>query len=84
MSKITFLAHNASDHTLTFAIDGKRYEYVMPTAAVCDTVLYMVRKVSVAKGFAYAKRRGMLLEPAQSSRPSTQREADEERSGAYR
>lgn len=62
MSKIIFLAHNATDHTLTFAIDGKRYEYALVNPVQCDAALFMLRKASVGKAFAYVKRRGKLIE----------------------
>jgi len=61
---ITFLAHNATDHTLTFALSGRRYEYQFHFPHDCATALYLIRKVSVGKGYAYTKRRGKLLEGA--------------------
>lgn len=62
MSKIIFLSHNATDHTLTFAVDGKRYEYQMSGPLACDIALSIIRRISIGKGFAYVKRGGMLLE----------------------
>jgi len=65
MSKIIFLSHNETDHTLTFAIDGRRYEYQMPTPLACDNALYITRVASVKSGFNYAKKFGKLMrEPA--------------------
>lgn len=61
MSKIIFLSHNATDHTLTFAVGVARYEYHLPDTR--DTIaLHLIRRVSIGKGFAYAKRWGKLLE----------------------
>ena len=58
---ITFLSHNALDHTLTFALSGRRYEYQFHFPADLDTALYLIRKVSVGKGYAYTKKRGYLI-----------------------
>lgn len=61
MSKIIFLSHNATNHTLIFAVGSARYEYHLPDTR--DTIaLYLIRRVSIGKGFAYAKRWGKLME----------------------
>lgn len=62
--KLYYLGHNATDHTLTFAYGTRRYEYQMPNPQACEDVIYIIRKVSIGKAFALAKRRGKLLEPS--------------------
>lgn len=61
MSKITFISHNALDNTLTFALDAVRYEYLL-TPRECDTGLFLARKVSVGKAFAYVKANGTVID----------------------
>lgn len=60
-TQILLLARNDTDSSVTFAIDGQRYEYILNPAA-CDTVDYLCRKVSNGKALAYAKRRATRTE----------------------
>lgn len=52
---IHLVAHNATDHTITLAIAGIRYEYWLNPIA-CDIVNHLARRVSLGKALAYAKR----------------------------
>jgi hypothetical protein len=56
MTSILFLGRNHTDHTVTFAIQGQRYEYWLHPQA-CDTIEYLCHKVSNARALAFAKRR---------------------------
>lgn len=56
MTRIVYLGRNDLDHTATFAIDGKRWEYWL-NPALLYTLEVILRNGSVGKAFAYAKRR---------------------------
>lgn len=56
MTHIVYLGRNDTDHTATFSIDGKRWEYWL-TPALIYTLEVILRNGSVGKAFAYAKRR---------------------------
>lgn len=65
MSKIVYLAHTERpEQTVTFSVNGTRYSYKFPIPPQLEGTLYLIRKVSIGKAFAYAKRVGKLMEPA--------------------
>lgn len=60
-SFIQYLGHNATDHTVTFSIGGKRWEYWLnPTQ--CLSVTHLAHRISSGKAFAYAKRHALKTE----------------------
>jgi hypothetical protein len=53
--KVIYLSRNTTDHTITLAINGQRYEYWLNPGA-CDSVEYLCKHVSSLKALALAKR----------------------------
>lgn len=56
--RIFLLSHNTTDHTITFGIGSKRWEYWL-NPSQCDTVQYFARRFGPRKALAYAKRRAL-------------------------
>ena len=55
-STILYLGRDDTDHTVTLAINGTRWEYTLNPQA-CDTVEYLAKRVSAGKALAFAKSR---------------------------
>lgn len=55
-TQIHLIAHNTTDHTITLAINGQRWEYWL-TPSACDTVEYLAKHISLGKALAFAKRK---------------------------
>lgn len=51
---IQYLGQNSTDHTVTLAIRGVRYEYWL-TPTQCHTVDYIAHRISSGKALAFAK-----------------------------
>ena len=65
-SVIHYLGHtNSPDLTITYSINGRRYDYLFHHRDTMETALYLIRRVSPGKALAYTKKRAALLEPAQ-------------------
>lgn len=62
---IAYLNNDSTDHTVTFATGGKRYEYWL-TAQQCTTVDWLAHKVSTGKAFAFAKSHALRTEQVPS------------------
>lgn len=59
--KITYLGHTITPApAITFAASGRRYTYKLPHTGALESILYMLRRVTVGKAFAHAKRIGRL------------------------
>jgi len=54
-ASIHLIACSPQERSITFAVDGKRWEYILPTPAMVDSAVYLARRVSIGKAFAYAK-----------------------------
>lgn len=66
MSKSTILYLGHTDHpdmTISFAINGKRYNYLFHNYPQFDCALYLTREISAGKALAYTKKRAALLAP---------------------
>lgn len=50
-----YLSHNATDHTVTFALGPARWEYWL-NHSQCQSTSYLAHHISTGKAFAYAKR----------------------------
>lgn len=61
MSKIVYYGHVFEDQPrITFNVDNKRYEYILPNKSALESITYLIRKVSIGKAFAQTKRIGKL------------------------
>ena len=60
MNTITYLGYTNSPPTISFAASGKRYTYDLPSPKALDTILFLIRTVTAARGFVFAKRIGRL------------------------
>lgn len=58
---IQYLGLNSTDHTVTFAISGKRWEYSLQPQQ-CHTVDYLAHRISSAKALAFAKSHALKAE----------------------
>lgn len=61
MSQITYVGQNYTDNSVTFAIDGDRYEYFFRAGQTCDDISYMAKRWP-GKALALAKRTCMHWE----------------------
>jgi hypothetical protein len=66
-AKVVWISRNDTDHTLTLAVGGKRYEFWL-TPIQLDTAEYLCKKVSGLRALNYAKSRNR---PPQTSVAST-------------
>lgn len=64
MPDIIYIGHSQypDEQSIAFVVGSKRYTYALPNPASLDTILYLIRKVSIGKAFALAKRIGRLVQ----------------------
>jgi len=58
---IHYLGQSFTDHSVTFSINGVRWEYHL-TQHGCHSVDWLSHKVSIGKALAYAKRHSLKAE----------------------
>ena len=56
MTKVYFLGHNHTDHTVILSVQGKRYEFWL-TPSQCNTVEFLCKRANGLKALNYAKSR---------------------------
>jgi hypothetical protein len=52
-------AVDCGTHAVIFSVNGARWEYTLASSQQVEDCIHIVRTVSAAKGFAYAKKRGL-------------------------
>jgi len=53
---VDYIGRNTTDHTITLAIRGQRYEYFFRSPLPCETVEQLCRKGLARRALVYAKR----------------------------